>query len=222
MTPLSGNVRIKVEVNRADFKGYDQLKDIVHYFENSFLPKPTLLKVTGLKDKKIENYVNGATINALNKKKHAVQFHHDPLIASAIIIQLDDETLINAYIPAADVKLLSINSLKEFLKELIIRTNPSFGIVSYETCAEELHEKYYKDSPRTFNSSGLQWLQFFGSDEEKRQGGTAIEQNPYIKTERIANGLLVEVGESPFDACTQAGKDLLVMATKAMPPATWG
>jgi hypothetical protein len=96
---------------------------------------------------------------------------------------------------------------------------------SFAKCeADQLHfniyEKYFGlDYIRTSNVTYLNWLQYFGKEELYRQGGIeALESNPLLKTERIHDGLLIQVGESPYDAFTPEGEQLLVEATRSLPP----
>jgi hypothetical protein len=64
----------------------------------------------------------------------------------------------------------------------------------------------------------LTWLQYFGKEElEKRGGYAAFESNPYVQTQRIHDGLLVQVGESPDVFETPEGEQLLVRAIHALP-----
>jgi hypothetical protein len=63
------------------------------------------------------------------------------------------------------------------------------------------------------------WLDYFGKEElEKRGGFAAFESNPYVQTQRIHDGLLVQVGESSDVFDTPEGEQLLVNAINALPP----
>jgi hypothetical protein len=64
----------------------------------------------------------------------------------------------------------------------------------------------------------LTWLQYFGKLEvEKRGGFVAFESNPYLRTERIHDGLFVQVGDDPAFFDTPEGAKLLVNAVNALP-----
>ncbi|MDJ1482964.1 hypothetical protein QNI16_20850 [Cytophagaceae bacterium YF14B1] len=63
------------------------------------------------------------------------------------------------------------------------------------------------------------WLQYFGKEELENQGGIdALEANSLLKTSRIHDGLLIQIGDGPYDAFTPEGEELLVKATRSLPP----
>ncbi|MBC8111638.1 MAG: hypothetical protein H7Y04_11305 [Verrucomicrobia bacterium] len=65
----------------------------------------------------------------------------------------------------------------------------------------------------------LGWIQYFNNKMIMERGGfESFESNPLLKTERIHDGLLIQVGESPYDAFTPEGEELLVRATRSLPP----
>ncbi|MEY4938072.1 MAG: hypothetical protein RIS64_4433 [Bacteroidota bacterium] len=67
--------------------------------------------------------------------------------------------------------------------------------------------------------SGLTWLQYFNKEEVENRGGfAAFESNPYVQTQRIHDGLLVQVGDNPDAFDTPEGEQLLVNAINALPP----
>ncbi|MEN9611588.1 MAG: hypothetical protein RLZZ628_2402 [Bacteroidota bacterium] len=62
-------------------------------------------------------------------------------------------------------------------------------------------------------------LNYFGKEElEKRGGFVAFESNPYVQTQRIHDGLLVQVGDNLDVFDTPEGEQLLVNAINALPP----
>lgn len=110
----------------------------------------------------------------------------------------------------------------EIIKKIIVHFDGAFN---YIECSDidtsiKIHEEHieFTQWSRTFLSSQLEWLQYYNHDELKRQGGDAILENPYIKAERLCGGILVQVGESLEEAYSPEGQELLVKATKAMPP----
>ena len=97
--------------------------------------------------------------------------------------------------------------------------------IEYIVCEDiEVSKTTYEDYieftewERTPRNPFLGWLQYYNHDELKRQGGDAIFENPYIKAERLCGGILIQVGESLEEAYSPEGQELLVKATKAMPP----
>jgi hypothetical protein len=64
----------------------------------------------------------------------------------------------------------------------------------------------------------LGWMEYFGKDALDRRGGfDAFESNPYVHTQRIHDGLLVQVGDNPDVFGTPEGEALLVNAINALP-----
>ncbi|MEL1242842.1 hypothetical protein AAEO56_01100 [Flavobacterium sp. DGU11] len=78
--------------------------------------------------------------------------------------------------------------------------------------------KHYSRHKRTKNFAGLYWLQYYGTEEFKKQGGKAILENPYINAQLIKDGIFIEVGHSPYDFQTPEGEALMINANAAMPP----
>lgn len=60
------------------------------------------------------------------------------------------------------------------------------------------------------------WLNYFGTEDlEKWHSLEAFESNPYLQTERIHNGLFVQLGNDPTLFKTPEGKKLLINAIDA-------
>ncbi len=107
--------------------------------------------------------------------------------------------------------------LKSFHK-LVEIFYPDYAEVSLIGISQRILMEHFIWETRTFNSTCLVWLQYFGSEEYEKQGGKAILENPYVEAEELAGGVVVKVGKTPFDAYTPEGEELLVNATKALPP----
>jgi hypothetical protein len=77
---------------------------------------------------------------------------------------------------------------------------------------------------RNFTSSQRQtkmilgWLEYLSKDAVESRGGFAVfESNPYLQTERLHGGLLVQIGEHPDVFATPEGEALLLNAINALP-----
>ena len=129
-----------------------------------------------------------------------------------IVLTIDTNIFTDYY------KIIGFNTIREIIKAF------TGNFEHIECFNEKVSEKIYEEHieftqwSRTFLSSQLEWLQYYNHDELKRQGGDAIFENPYIKAERLCGGILVQVGESLEEAYSPEGQELLVKATKAMPP----
>ncbi|MEN9611655.1 MAG: hypothetical protein RLZZ628_2469 [Bacteroidota bacterium] len=82
----------------------------------------------------------------------------------------------------------------------------------------ELYQRNF-DNDEVLHKTMLGWLHYFSQEElEKRGGFAAFELNPYLYTERIHDGLYVQVGgDDPAIFDTPEGERLLVNAINALP-----
>ncbi len=111
------------------------------------------------------------------------------------------------------------NWIRALFTDLCAGLNVTYGRGHLENNARALYDEHYDAQQRTFYASGLYWLNWFGPGELERQGGIdALAANPYAKTKRMGDGLLIEVGDSYLDATTPAGVEALLAATAALPP----
>jgi hypothetical protein len=96
--------------------------------------------------------------------------------------------------------------------------NPDIGKCYPSDAYYKIKEEYFEWESRTSYFTFFTWLQYFGNREFHRQGGEAIFSNAYIKAMPLGKGVLIEVGTGPFDAYTPEGEELIVKATRALPP----
>ncbi|MEO0040633.1 MAG: hypothetical protein RL329_81 [Bacteroidota bacterium] len=86
-------------------------------------------------------------------------------------------------------------------------------------CSFLWYRSYFSVTRRSCFVPYLVWRQYLSAKELEIQGGkAAFESNNLLKTERIHDGLLIEVGESPYDIFTDEGEALLAKATESLPP----
>jgi hypothetical protein len=111
---------------------------------------------------------------------------------------------------------LTLPQLKSLFIELLHCNETCYNA----TCGNDISEllgRNFSDNQRS-NKTFLSWIEYFGKAElEKRGGFKAFESNPYLQTERIHDGILVQVGDSPDIFDTPEGEALLVNAINALP-----
>jgi hypothetical protein len=118
-----------------------------------------------------------------------------------------------------DYALTCVDQVRTLFRALVNVPSTIFGQCHVDAHARQmLLTGPYWELHRVGKLNGLFWLNFLGPEEEHLQGGPTIEDNPIAKVKRLPSGLILEVGESPFDALTPEGEQLLVDATLALPP----
>ncbi|MEN9609262.1 MAG: hypothetical protein RLZZ628_76 [Bacteroidota bacterium] len=218
----------KSAVNTLGFNG---LLPVLTYLENSFLPKPLEVKFTGkspsrLRKKQIQSYLdpqllailepNGPTgtlinIQATHQHYCFIAFFQDG-ISHQIVIDID----------LALVEQVTTAKLKAFFTDLLHKCPQTH----YAQCCFTLYYSVFNGKhiePSMVSRNNylrfLVWLQYLSAEELIIQGGrSAFESNSLLQTEPLHNGLLVQVGESPYDIFTEEGEALLVKATFSLPP----
>ncbi|MEY4902615.1 MAG: hypothetical protein RLZZ292_430 [Bacteroidota bacterium] len=88
------------------------------------------------------------------------------------------------------------------------------------TCGKDISALYGKNFSYEDRSQKLMltWIQYLSREVVEKWGGfVCFESNPYVQTQRIHNGLLVQVGDNPEVFETPEGKTLLVNAINALP-----
>lgn len=184
----------------------------------SFLPQPDIISCLGKPDYPISGILDDKVLQAVRNEKVVILTRQDdtlnitfqPVNRLNLVISVHED-FIESTLPDTIVSL--------FKKIIHIRT-PLTARCCFYSLSRAILDKHYASNPRTPQVPGLDWLQYFGSDQLNKQGGNSVMENPYIHAEKIDSGLLVQVGESPFDAYTSDGEALLVKATNAMPPVT--
>jgi hypothetical protein len=218
------SINITLELNNSKENLWNSFKNILEILENSIFPKPKKLLIEDKDEISISSYMD-LLIKSETEKITIGSFQiYDRLNETHIVFSINYKNKAGCNIKFSNKNIISASPayLKELFKKLILTTKPIFAEVSFWEHSKNLFKEKYANKERTFFSPGLYWLQYYAAEELRRQGGIeAIEKNPYIKSERIGEGLLVQVGESIYDSLTPEGEALLVKATEAMPPASW-
>lgn len=191
--------------------------------EQSFLPIPESIDLPDQKPKRISGYsdpvIASATESDVNKKQLGFNLlFTDSDNAIGIATSTGRFCLIVRLAVRSEFDLSKILQLKRLFVDLSQLINPDVALCYPWTANSRIKEKYFEWESRTIHFDFFKWLQYFGPEEFKRNGGDALFQSPYIKAERPGEGVLIQVGESPFDAHTPEGEELIVKATRALPP----
>ena len=227
---MKKDISIIFTVEGTVFRGANFFLPLLKTLDNSNIPKPKEVLWT---DEKL-NWNHLLILSFLDKLLIDLLDHtnRNQNIFN-ILIDNDSDSHINVGINQnfnSSIFLLFKSNLVTIIREdyiyylfreiLINIPHCSFAKCEVDQIYYNIYEKYFGfEFTRTSNISYLNWLQYFGAEELERQGGMeALESNPLLKTERIHDGLLIQVGESPYDAFTPEGEELLVKATRSLPP----
>jgi hypothetical protein len=221
---------LRYDINGNLFRGEIRFLPILELLNSMNFPPPNFLEWTtkkmNWKSTSINSFVDSIVILSLDPKERHKEFysiHIDNASEQNISISFDQNeksSIICIRIPQSILDTWSkIDIYTLFIKLLELITDCSVANCYFEKEMRKIIFTHFDYNHRTFYSPMLFWLQYFGKEELERQGGMeALESNPLLKTERIHDGLLIEVGESPYDAFTPEGEELLVRATRSLPP----
>jgi hypothetical protein len=193
-----------------------KLLQAMKILSSSFIPAPTRISVDNRAPRKISAFDDWTANRVLKAAKFDISYAKDdtPLV---LITPLQDFLALDIYIPIDVAKKTPANSVRELFLSIIGILSPDYAYTHAMPYANALSNDHYTSSFRTINASGLYWLNFFGPDEEKAQGGPTLADNPFATATRLPQGLLLQVCDSPIEATTPEGIERLVAATRAMP-----
>jgi hypothetical protein len=137
---------------------------------------------------------------------------------------LTQTSLQHAFTIALSMEMLEEMTYK-VVKQLFVELIQLFSKLYFAQCSftgycSDFNKKYFesKGIHRNLFLPHFVWLQYISSKELEIQGGrSAFEKNPLIQTTCLHDGLLVQVGESPYDIFTDDGEALFVKATLSLP-----
>jgi hypothetical protein len=205
-------------VDDDSVRGASGFRPVLERLHDSFLPRPDELAVPEKPAGAINSYVNEAVLKALDRKKHSVELINALEKLTVSLVQAPTRSYLGIQIPATLAMKVPADEIRTLFVDLIqILKRPTYGVCRLGAHARALHQAAYAQARRTFYTSGLYWLNFFGPDEIERQGGPALANNPIAKVEHLPQGLLIQVGDDPFYAATPEGENKLKQATAAMP-----
>lgn len=209
-------IRICMDENNISISSYEF---VLHKISSSFIPRPDKLYLHDGSEYAIEGFLDSKIINELtfelNGSKNSIKTVFQDESNTMI---LDPDGTIYIEVSASFINSDIAANLCYMLKEIAVEINPYFMASALQTISSQIYHRHFEWQDRTWHSPSLVWLQYFGTQELKKQGGEAILKNPFIQAEKLATGgAFILVGNNPFDAYKPEGESLLVKATKAMP-----
>lgn len=200
-------------LNRDDetIRSFDSYKPFFECLRRSFLPPPSALAIGNRKPSRISDYDAPSLVKALDKAQDNVTITSADDVLKILLWPLDNRTAISLYLNPATPE-----QNRELFLQLSEAIRPTYGRCHLYSAMTLLEQEHYK-ATRTFYTDGLFWLNIFGPEEEQRQGGQALENNPFTQVERLSYGLVLQVCDSPEEASTPEGVQRLVQATNSMP-----
>lgn len=201
-------------INRSDaaWQSAASLQPFFACLGTPFLPRPTRLQVGNYKPRDIQGYDYPPLVKALDRDDINVTLSSADGAFKILIWPLKNRTAISIYLPS-----ISADDARSLFVHIAETLKPTYACCHFHSAMNELNDTHYKRG-RTFYASGLFWLNFFGREEEARQGGPALAQNPFAEVRRLPVGLLLQVCSTPTEAASPEGVRKLVQATSAMPP----
>jgi hypothetical protein len=212
--------RIHLWFNRNDevLRGAESFRPVLERLENSFVPQPTRVQVDGRAEREVKGYLDSQITKGLDRGAGTVKMSNPSEQVHVDIWQIPNRSIIGIFIPVTLVMRLSAGAIRQLFIDLVEIVHPTYARCHLDRLGSALHEAHYSAKPRSFYADGLYWLNFFGREEEARQGGSSLANNPHVRVQRLPEGLLLEVGSGPLDAATPEGERQLLDATAAMPP----
>ena len=200
---------------KSDVRQVDLYWSIMDILDRSFLPRITYFdvpdrrkrKIDGAKDLKVLNAIKNEKLVELRDENKQIEISLIPVGRINMIIVIHKDI----------IKNISPQKIIDLFRSIIEVKTPIAAEASFFQISKYLNDEFYNKEPRTRRSMGLVWLQYFGKEEFERQGGKEIFKNEYIKAESLAEGILVQVGDGPFDGFKSKGIQLFTKATNAMP-----
>lgn len=178
------------------------------------LPPPTTASVTQAKETikhPVVSYLDKETLKAFSRNKYGIEYRSGMEKPGIRITKPDGNGLIGVPLIEKDEYLLTRKLVLSLIEGLDLK-GLSVAPVQFSS-----FRKMYRKNRRTIDFPGLFWLQYYGAEEFKMQGGMAILDNPYIDAQLIKDGIFIQVGESPYDIHTAEGEAQMIKANAAMP-----
>jgi hypothetical protein len=217
---------MKIAIRYTNGKQFRQVSSFLPFLkiiEKYPFPKPVDCSYTNPKLKWLHCKISSFTDDQLLKRLEPVR--RNPITHIVALDDLSGAHLHFAVTQKSDTMLILSNLLPfikvDQVKQLFMNMVSEGHLLDNGWCGASVTsilEKHFP-SENGYTITMLTWLQYYGKEElEKRGGFAAFESNPYVQTQRIHDGLIVQVGESPDAFDTPEGEQLLVNAINALPP----
>jgi hypothetical protein len=216
-----------------NWMGYKGLVPVLELLEASSFPRPIKMLFCGKKRtqerrQKIDSYLSPKLLGILEPNgfvgTHITidAYHAMNQFFSVFFNQTGRYHEMVIHVDVGIVDTMDVAVFKTFFWRLV----DLFPMVHFAHCTfisyySEFNKKhiiYNNKSRGAAYMNFLVWLQYISAKELAVQGGrTAFEANSLLKTTPLHDGLVVEVGESPYEVFTDEGEALLVKATLSLP-----
>jgi hypothetical protein len=202
----------------VEFRGIRNFLPLLQVVEKYPFPKPINCSRTNYRlhwlNTKITSFTSGKFLKYLEPAKrssmHIVSVDENSVEHLTLSIGQND---ISTFLLTNVHAFLTVPQMKQLFIDLI-RCESKWDKAYCTTFVTLIFEKHFSNG----NYTPLYWLQYFPKEELEWRGGfAAFESNPYVQTQRIHDGLLVQVGENPNVFDTPEGEQLLVNAINALP-----
>ena len=192
----------------------------IEILENSFLPRPDYLMVAGQKNKIIKSYADEKIKKLILKKKYLQTCTHSGQVAVVLYGNIDEGNFNIGIFYYAQNKPQEIEQIVDLFTSICQIETPCFAMAH-----PSKHFEYLKRAYRKYNrwrakervSRGLYWLNYYGPEEIRKQGGDALLDNPYAEMTPMGEGLFIRVGDNPLELQKKKNEKIFFDATAAMP-----
>lgn len=209
-------LRLRIVFSNSD-NTIQQFKDVLELLQNSLLPTPNEIQRPDTLKFRIDGFTAALVWQNLESSFNSMlPFQLLNGIENTQVISPPDTIF-----STTQAELLPdgyIQKCVKLVKNIVATTDPKYVNCCFHEVSRKIYFRHFEFQDRTPVSPNLEWLQYYGPEEYEKQGGEAILSNPHIQAEQLGEGLLIQVGAGPEDALTDDGEDLLVKATKTMPP----
>jgi hypothetical protein len=200
------------------YKGIPSFFPFLEIIQKYPFPKPAICSRTNHRLKWLDTKIDSFIDSKFHKYLEPIK--RDPMLH---IVSVDDgsKTHLNLSIAQKEDSVMVLLNLGDFLtleqiKQLFVDFVTIGSHIDHGWCGTSTASILEKHFPN--NNNYLNWIQYYGKKELEQRGGfEAFETNPYVQTQRIHDGLLVQVGNNPNIFTTFEGETLLVHAINALP-----
>ncbi len=189
------------------------LGKVVEQIDKSFCPKPTLMSspdrvprsIDGFRDPRLKQRLEKAKLVELEGPMFTLVLMTERRIAAGLFLR-------KSFLQGVDP-----HDIQSLFAAIVDIQQPFVAYCDFtEVEASLAAERGYMQS-NTVYDIGLLWLKFFGPKITGYLGREALLDNPHGVAKRVGDGVLIQVGQSPWEGLTKAGKSRLLQATLAMP-----
>lgn len=205
---LSLSFKSSEEINAVGFE------TLLALLDQSFLPKPTRMETTDEAPATVSSFTDHTILEALQHTgKVVLASDHQTMSMSLTATRTNGLAM---RIKEVALKEVATEDLKTLFVQLIQLSKPLVATIYFNVITEKIYEEHFLDTDEE-EAAVISWLEYFRNDKFEERGGDVIFKQTHIDTQQIAEGFLLQVNSSPYDAYTPEGEKQAVEATKALP-----